>query len=79
MAAAVFGLMTFALRAQRRPIVVGVEALVGQEGEVRTPDSVQVAGELWSATPTEGVLEPGQKVVVAAVRGLRVMVKPKGE
>ena len=80
-AVAFVALITFALRAQRRPIAVGVESLLGREGEVRTPESVQVAGELWSAEPAEGVakLEPGQQVVVAAVRGLRVLVKPKAK
>lgn len=80
LAAGVITIMTFALRAQRRPVVVGVESLVGQVGEVRTPTSVQVAGELWSAEPEDpaaGALEPGQKVVVAAVRGLRVLVHLK--
>jgi membrane-bound serine protease (ClpP class) len=82
LAAAVIALMTFALRAQRRPIVVGVEALAGQEGEVRTPDSVHVAGELWSAVPIEGeagTLVPGQKVLVEKVKGLKVVVKQKGK
>ncbi len=82
LAAAVIALMTFALRAQRRPIAVGVEALTGQEGEVRTPDSVQVAGELWSAIPAEGEagpLVPGQTVIVERVKGLKVVVKAKGK
>lgn len=79
--AAVVALLTFALRAQRRPPATGVESLVGQVGEVRTPDSIYVAGEMWSAEPAEGepaALEPGQKVIVAAVRGLRLLVRRKG-
>jgi membrane-bound serine protease (ClpP class) len=79
LALAVIALMTFALRAQRRPIVVGVESLIGQVGEVRTANSIQVAGELWSAEPVDeaAALEPGQKVVVEQVKGLRVLVRPK--
>jgi len=80
LAAGVVTVMTFALRAQRRPAAVGVESLIGQVGEVRSANSVHVAGELWSAEPAEpetGALEPGQKVVVAAVRGLKVLVAPK--
>ncbi|MCC7360484.1 MAG: nodulation protein NfeD [Anaerolineales bacterium] len=76
--AVALALLTFALRAQARPVTTGVEALVGQEAVVRTPDSVHVAGEVWSAEPAEdeaGALEPGQKVIVAAVKGLRLRVK----
>jgi membrane-bound serine protease (ClpP class) len=74
--------LAYALRAQRRPVEVGAEALVGREGEARTPLSpagmVQVAGELWSAVLAPG-LEPvpaGERVVVTAVEGLRLTVRP---
>jgi len=80
LAAAFVVLVSFALRAQRRPIVVGVESLIGQVGEVRAPEMVQVAGELWSAEPAESggrQLEPGQQVVITGVRGLRLLVRPK--
>jgi membrane-bound serine protease (ClpP class) len=73
-------LVTFALRAQRRPVVVGVESLVGREGQVRGPGQVQVAGELWSAEPAEageGQLQAGQRVVVAGVDGLKLRVRAK--
>jgi membrane-bound serine protease (ClpP class) len=74
--AAFFGvLLIFALRAQRRPVAVGVESLVGKEGEARSANSVQVAGELWSAEGEAGALEPGQKVVVTAIKGLRLIVR----
>jgi membrane-bound serine protease (ClpP class) len=70
-------ILTFALRAQRRPVAVGVESLIGQEGEARSENSVQVAGELWSAEPVEGLLEAGQKVEVTGVKGLRLQVRRK--
>jgi membrane-bound serine protease (ClpP class) len=73
-------LVTFALRARQRPLAVGIQTLVGKEGEMRTPDSIQVAGELWSALPADGAnthLEAGQHVVVAAVQGLKLLVRPK--
>jgi len=73
-------LVTFALRAQRRPLVVGVQSLVGREGQVRGAGQVQVAGELWSAEPAEageGQLQPGQRVVVAGVDGLKLRVRAK--
>ena len=79
-ALAFVALLTFALRAQRRPLVVGIERLVGLEGQMRTPDSIQVAGELWTAQPADAgniPLEPGQQVVVTAVRGLKLLVRPK--
>lgn len=80
LAVAVVALMTFGLRAQRRPVMDAVKSLVGQVGEVRTPDSIYVAGEMWSAEPAEGEppgLQPGQKVVVAAIKGLRLLVRRK--
>jgi membrane-bound serine protease (ClpP class) len=79
MAGASLTLLTIGLRAQRRPVAIGVETLVGQEGEARSPNSVQVAGELWSAEAVEGPLEAGQKVEVAAVKGLRLLVKKKAK
>jgi membrane-bound serine protease (ClpP class) len=73
--------LTFALRAQRRPVGVGAEALVGRTGEVRTAltpaGMVQVAGELWSAeseNPDER-LEVGMRVIVTGIEGLRLKVR----
>jgi membrane-bound serine protease (ClpP class) len=70
-------ILAYALRAQRRPLAMGVETLAGQVGEVRAPDSVQVAGELWSAEAVEGSLEVGEKVEVVAVKGLKVIVRKR--
>ena len=72
-------LLTFALRAQLRPAIMGVESLIGREGELRAGGLVQVAGELWSVAPAEpgSPLEPGQRVVVAGVQGLKLLVRPK--
>jgi membrane-bound serine protease (ClpP class) len=73
--------LSFALRAQHRPISVGVEALIGRIGEVRTAltpaGMIQVAGELWSAevdNPDER-LDIGARVVVTGVEGLRLKVR----
>jgi membrane-bound serine protease (ClpP class) len=76
MAALFAVILTFALRAQARPAAMGVESLLGQEGEARSANSVQVAGELWSAEAPEP-LQAGQKVIVEAVKGLTVMVRKK--
>jgi membrane-bound serine protease (ClpP class) len=70
-------ILAFALRAQRRPKVMGMDTLVGQVGEARSNSSVQVASELWSAEAENGQLEPGDSVEVVGVRGLKVVVRKK--
>jgi membrane-bound serine protease (ClpP class) len=83
-AALFFLVVSFAIRAQRRRVAVGVEALLGRVGEVRTPISptgmVQVAGELWSAEAETGTgpIAAGSRVEVTQVNGLRIRVRPKG-
>ncbi len=77
-----FVVLTFALRAQRRPAAVGTAALVGKIGEVRQRlaplGQIQVAGELWAAEidPHEPAIEAGQRVEVTGVEGLRLRVRP---
>lgn len=80
--AATFALgVGFALRAQKAPILTGMEALLGQQGTVRVAldphGQVQVAGELWSAEPAEGerLLEEGARIQVTAVDGVHLRVK----
>ncbi|NIS82379.1 MAG: nodulation protein NfeD [Anaerolineales bacterium] len=74
--------VTFAIRAQRRPVETGAESLVGRTGEARsdlTPTGmVQVGGELWSAALEEGISEvkAGERVEVVDVDGLRLRVRP---
>ena len=73
--------ITFALKAMRRPVEVGVEALIGRLGEARTDIAprgmVQVAGELWSAEVEDGELEvrAGERVEVVGVEGLRLSIR----
>jgi membrane-bound serine protease (ClpP class) len=81
--AAVFiTVLTFALRAQRRPVAVGAESLIGRMGEARTDLSptgmIQVAGELWSAEVEGGepMVLAGERIEVVEVEGLRLRVKP---
>ncbi len=80
-AALFFVVVMLAVRAQRRPVVTGVESLIGQEGEARAAlapgGMVQVGGELWSAESESGPIQPGQKVEVVGIKGLRLRVKPK--
>ncbi|HKY84749.1 MAG TPA: nodulation protein NfeD [Anaerolineales bacterium] len=82
MAGMFFVLLTFVLRAQRRPMAVGTMALVGKIGEVRQRlaprGQVQVAGELWAAEIDlhEPAIEEGARVEVTGVEGLRLRVRP---
>jgi len=75
-------LLSLVVRAQRRPVVVGAPALVGRIGEVRQRvaplGQVQVAGELWAAEidAQEAPLEPGARVEVMGVDGLRLRIRP---
>ena len=67
-----------AIRAHRRQPATGREGLVGQAGVARTrlrPDGlVFIRGEIWNATCEDGV-EPGERVEVTAVAGLKLKVK----
>jgi membrane-bound serine protease (ClpP class) len=81
-AGAFIGILTFALRAQRRRVSVGKEALIGSIGRAKTDLSpqgmVHVAGELWSAELESGLneIKAGERVEVVDVVGLRVRVRP---
>lgn len=76
-------ILTFALRAQRRPIEVGAEALVGRVGESRSAldpsGMVHVAGELWTASIELGAepIRTGERVEVVKVDGLKLVVRSK--
>jgi membrane-bound serine protease (ClpP class) len=79
-----FAVVMLAVRAQRRRVAVGSEALIGLTGVARTDLSpagmVLVGGELWSAQMEERgqSLAKGQEVEVTAVEGLRLRVRPRG-
>lgn len=76
-------IVTFALRAQRMPVLMGREALPGKTGIVETElnprGMVQIAGELWAAEVVEGELHlPADAMVeVVSVKGLRLKVKKR--
>ncbi|OGO12995.1 MAG: hypothetical protein A2Y93_09860 [Chloroflexi bacterium RBG_13_68_17] len=80
-AALFFVVVSFAVRAQRRRIAVGVEALPGRIGEARSDlaptGMVQVAGELWTAEVEAGgpSIPAGSRVEVTGVEGLRIRVR----
>lgn len=79
-----FGILLFALRAQKVPIRTGQESLLGRTGKV-TADlnpcgHVQVAGELWTAELVDGSepLPSGTRVAVVGVKGVRLLVQKIG-
>lgn len=78
-----FVVVSFAIRAQRRRVAVGVESLIGRTGEARSRlfprGMVQVAGELWSAELEAGAppVSEGALIEVTGVDGLRLRVRPK--
>lgn len=68
------------IRAQGGRARMGSESLIGAEGVARTelaPDgTVYVAGEMWTATAEAGRIGEGERVLVVAVDGLRLRVRP---
>lgn len=76
-----FGILLFALRAQRAPVITGRESLIGQVGTVTTPlnpvGTVQLGSELWTAM-IENDSPPvsrGEKVEVVKLDRLQILVK----
>jgi membrane-bound serine protease (ClpP class) len=69
--------VTSIIRVRRMPAVV-VTTLIGREAEARSPldptGMVFLDGEYWSATVEEGRVEPGERVVVTGMQGLRLTV-----
>ena len=69
-----------AVKARRRPVVTGAEALVGMTGRsleaFEDEGRVQVAGEAWRAK-TDGPLEADRPVRVRSVDGLTLTVSPE--
>lgn len=76
-----FGILLFAVRAQRAPIRTGQESLIGRMGTVRfdlkPTGAVQLGGELWTAELTdqgETALQ-GTRVEVVRVEGVKLFVR----
>jgi membrane-bound serine protease (ClpP class) len=73
-------ILGFALRAQKRPLNMGQQTLIGASGTAKTNicpvGQVQVKSELWSAELAEGAdpIQLGDAVIVEAVEGLRLKV-----
>jgi membrane-bound serine protease (ClpP class) len=79
----VFGILSFAVKAQLSRVKTGSEGFLGESGIARTDiaaggkGKVMVHGELWTAIGDEALHE-GEEVVVTAVKGLTVKVRKKG-
>jgi membrane-bound serine protease (ClpP class) len=79
--------LTFAIRAQKTPIRMGQESLIGRIGTVKQEipsfgaGQVQLASELWTAELAEGKdpIPKGFRVEVVAVQGIRLKVRAISE
>jgi membrane-bound serine protease (ClpP class) len=78
-ALALLGIVSFAVRARRRPVVSGAEGLLRERAEaVEAFDReglVRAHGEIWRAVSREPIRE-GQRLRILAVKGLRLEVEP---
>ncbi|HCC47618.1 MAG TPA: serine protease [Elusimicrobia bacterium] len=80
--AVVAGVAYFALKAQLRKVVTGIESLKDKRGLAKTAltpkGKVLVEGELWDAESVSGDIPAGAEVDVTAVDGFRIRVKARG-
>ncbi|HMD87982.1 MAG TPA: nodulation protein NfeD [Anaerolineaceae bacterium] len=81
-AAFFFAIVSFALRAQRLPVRMGKQTLLGQIATVRTDlnplGQINIGGENWSAELVEDETPPvrtGERVEVIDVEGLHIKVR----
>jgi membrane-bound serine protease (ClpP class) len=73
--------LAMVLRARKRPVTTGVEAMTGSTGQVvdwhQTEGEVRVAGTVWKAKSTVAyILKKGDKIKVASVEGLCLIIQP---
>jgi membrane-bound serine protease (ClpP class) len=75
----VMAIVWLAVRARRRPVVTGIEEMLGAVGEAvddfAESGHVLVHGELWKANTTQPVRK-GQKLRVTKIDGLQLTVEP---
>lgn len=68
------------IKAQRRKVVTGVEALTGGTGEVidglDPSGTVKVNGETWNAESLAGTIGKGEKVRIKEMKNLKLYVEP---
>lgn len=70
----------FGLKAQRRKVVTGLEAMIGETGEVldmlSPSGTVRVQGEIWKAESLGGTINKGDKVLVKEMKNFTLYVEP---
>lgn len=71
--------MVNVVRIRRMPAQVGVQTLVGRTAVARSPLApkgfVLIDGEHWAAESLDGNVQPGERVVITEVSGLKLKVK----
>lgn len=71
------------VRIRRMPAQVGVETVLGRSAVARSsldPSGyVMLDGEYWSAESEDGTVQPGERVVVTEITGLKLKVKKAEE
>ena len=82
--AAVISWMIYkAAQAKLSKIKTGKEALIGSVGvavtDLKPKGEIRVLGEFWQATAKEGEIKTGEKVEVAGMEGMLLIVKPAKE
>jgi len=74
--------LSFGIRAQRSKVVTGIEAMIGNTGEVieilNPTGTVRVNGEIWNAESLSGAITRGEKVRIKEMRNLKLYVEPIG-
>lgn len=78
----VAAIVALGVRARRKPITTGAEAMIGEAVEVvdasRDPMLVRYGGELWNAHALQP-LRAGQWASIVKVRGLTLWIEPRAE
>lgn len=73
------GILYLTAKSQKHRAISGMEGLIGAEGvvkvELNPAGSVLIHGEVWNAEG-DGSIAAGKKVIVNAVEGLKLRVKP---
>jgi membrane-bound serine protease (ClpP class) len=72
----------FGIRAQRSKVVTGIEAMIGNTGEViemlNPIGTVRVNGETWNAESLSGAITRGEKVRIKEMKNLKLYVEAIG-
>jgi membrane-bound serine protease (ClpP class) len=71
--------ITFAIKAQRKKPVTGAEGIVGETGiaisDLKPEGEVKVHGEYWKSESQDGEIKKGEKILVAQISNLKLIVK----